>query len=229
MIAKQNGHFFRQRAGVCPPFVRNSFPVFDGCHEFNARIYAWIATHKIDGVILSADWYRYSASNRDIATLLSELRATVDLLRKEHVPVFLIGPTFRYAAPLPVILARYVESGDEPGLQPSHFLSPYPGVLDRAMKAAFGAVPGVAYISLIDRICQAKQCPFLANGNIPFQSDINASDASRSALRIRRRLGAGPCPRIARAGCFLSPTRRPVPASRAVRCIRFFGPLAVNP
>ncbi|MEI9989061.1 MAG: acyltransferase family protein [Rhizomicrobium sp.] len=171
MIAKQNGHLLQATRGVCPPFVRNSFPVFDGCHEFNAKIYAWISTHKIDGVMLSADWYRYSANNRDTATLLSELRATIDFLRKEHIPVFLIGPTFRYSAALPIILARYAESGDEPKLRPSNFLDPGSDVLDRAMKAAFGAVPGVAYISLIDRICKAKPCPFLADGNIPFQGD----------------------------------------------------------
>ena len=171
MIAKQNGHLLQATRGICPPFVRDSFPVFDGCHEFNARIYAWISANKIDAVMLSADWYRYSASNRDIATLLSELRATIDYLRKEHISVVLIGPTFRYSAPLPVILARYVESGDDPQLQPSNFLSPGPGVLDRAMKAAFGAVPGVAYISLLDRICRANRCPPLANGNIPLQGD----------------------------------------------------------
>ena len=55
--------------------------------------------------------------------------------------------------------------------RPDDFVLPYIFTLDEMMKAALPAQEGFSYVSVIDAVCPAKQCPLTAAAGIPLAWD----------------------------------------------------------
>jgi len=87
--------------------------------------------------------------------------------------VVLLGPAVQFKARLPSMLMRahlrHVETS------PNDFLLPDIFILDQNMKAALPAHEKFAFISVIDAVCPARQCPVTIDGGIPLSWDHSAS------------------------------------------------------
>ena len=164
-------HLLQATKGNCPPLVGSTGDYTSACLAFDDRITAWLTAHRIDGVILSADWFRYSVVGRRPDALFAQLHETLAFFRERHIPVVLVGPIFRYTKPLPDILMWYAQSGYRADHAPANFLSPEVAPFDKRMKLTFGGLPGVTYVSLVESVCGSRACPYLAGDGNPLQFD----------------------------------------------------------
>jgi hypothetical protein len=133
---------------------------------------------RIDGVWLFG---RFGAG--DFEKRMQGLMATAELLRRQGLPVTIIGPSPEFRIGLPRLLARAALRG-EPGF-PNRFLAPEPIRADARLKAEARA-RGLRYVSLIDRLCDEKGCVLEAAHDVPMLFDTDHFTAEGGELVARR-------------------------------------------
>jgi hypothetical protein len=129
---------------------------------------AFFRNQRPDLVIISADWLEYARPPR-FAGMIADLKQTISGLNDLGISVVLFGPAVQFRARLPSMLVRAHLRGIEP--RPDDFLLPEIFPLDRMMKAALPAHEKFSYISVVDAICPARQCPIILDHGVPISWD----------------------------------------------------------
>jgi hypothetical protein len=138
------------------------------CRDFAALMQAFFRDHKPELVMLSADWLEYSRPPR-FDGMIADLRNTVSRLSASGIRVVLLGPAVQFRSRLPSMLIRAhlrgVDASADDLVLPDVF------ALDRMMQAALPAADRFAYVSVLDAVCPARQCPLTVAGGVPLSWD----------------------------------------------------------
>jgi SGNH domain (fused to AT3 domains) len=101
--------------------------------------------------------------------MIADLRQTISQLNGSGVPVVLLGPAVQFRSRLPSMLMRaHLRQVDA---RPEDFVLPDIFALDQKMKAALPAQAKFSYISVVEVVCPARQCPLTIDGGIPLAWD----------------------------------------------------------
>jgi hypothetical protein len=129
---------------------------------------AFFGARRPDLVILSADWLEYARPPR-FDGMVADLRQTISRLNDLGISVVLLGPAVQFRSRLPSMLMRAHLRHIDP--RADDFVLPEVFALDRNMKAALPARDKFSYISVLDAVCPARQCPLAIDGGIPLAWD----------------------------------------------------------
>ena len=191
-------HYFHGLRAVTDPNTTNilqatqaaCMPTFDAaaqgtayCRDFDAQMGAWFRTRKPDLVILSADWLEYSRPPR-FDGMIADLRQTIVKLNDLGIPVVLLGPAVQFRSRLPSMLMRAHLRQVEP--VSDDFVLPDIFPLDEKMKAALPAHEKFSYVSVLDAVCPARQCPLTIDSGIPLAWDHAHLTAEGSVYVMQR-------------------------------------------
>jgi peptidoglycan/LPS O-acetylase OafA/YrhL len=176
-------HYFHGLARTTDPQVVNvlqatqaaCMPTFNAaaqgnasCRSFAGQMEAFFRDHRPSLVILSADWLEYSRPPR-FDGMIADLKQTISALNGAGMAVVLLGPAVQFRTRLPSMLMRAHLRHVEP--RPDDFMLPDIFLLDEKMKAALPAQDKFSYVSVVDTICPARQCPIIIDGGIPLAWD----------------------------------------------------------
>jgi len=169
---------------ACMPTFSAAAQGNEPCRRVNLQMEAFFREHKPDFVILSADWLEYARPPR-FEGMIADLRTTIAQLTGRGIRVVLLGPPVQFRSRLPSMLMRAqlreVEPRAEDLLLPEIFL------LDEKMKAALPPGQKLSYVSVLDTICPARQCPLTVDGGIPLAWD-HAHLTAEGSVYIMERL-----------------------------------------
>ena len=144
---------------------------------------AFFRDRKPDLVILSADWLEYARPPR-FDGMIADIKQTISQLNATGIPVVLLGPAVQFRSRLPSMLMRaHLRQVDA---RPDDFVLPDIFSLDQMMKGALPAHAKFSYISVVDAICPARQCPLMIDGGIPLAWDHAHLTAEGSAYVMDR-------------------------------------------
>jgi peptidoglycan/LPS O-acetylase OafA/YrhL len=138
------------------------------CRNFAAQMEAFFGSHRPDLVILSADWLEYARPPR-FDGMIADLKQTISRLNDLGMSVVLLGPAVQFRSRLPSMLMRAHLRLIDP--RPDDFVLPDIFALDENMKAALPAREKFTYVSVLDAVCPARQCPLTVDGGIPLAWD----------------------------------------------------------
>jgi peptidoglycan/LPS O-acetylase OafA/YrhL len=153
---------------ACMPTFNAAAQGNTSCRAFAAQMETFFGRHKPDRVILSADWLEYARPPR-FDGMIADLRQTIAKLNAAGIAVDLLGPAVQFRARLPSMLMRAHLRNIDP--RPDDFVLPDIFALDRMMKAALPPHEKFSYISVLDVVCPARQCPLTIDGGIPLAWD----------------------------------------------------------
>jgi hypothetical protein len=118
--------------------------------------------------MMSADWLEYARPPR-FSGMIADLKRTISRLNELGMAVVLLGPAVQFRARLPSMLLRanlrQVEA------RPDDFVLSDIFALDQMMKIALPAHEKFSYVSVVDAVCPARQCPLTVDGGIPLSWD----------------------------------------------------------
>ena len=154
---------------ACMPTLNAAVQGDASCRSFATQMDAFFrGSRKPDLIVMSADWLEYARPPR-FDGMIADIEQTISRLNEFGVPVVLLGPAVQFRARLPSMLMRaYLRHVDA---LPQDFVLPYVFALDQMMKAALPAREKFSYISVLDAVCPARQCPLTVEGGIPLAWD----------------------------------------------------------
>jgi peptidoglycan/LPS O-acetylase OafA/YrhL len=148
------------------------------CHSLAGQIDAFFRDRKPDLVILSADWLEYARPPR-FDGMIADLNQTIARISATGVPVMLLGPAVQFKSRLPSMLMRAQLRHIDP--LPRDFVLSDIFALDQMMKAALPPHEKFSYVSVVDAVCPARQCPLTIDGGVPLAWDHAHLTAEGSA------------------------------------------------
>lgn len=163
---------------ACMPSLNASMQGNAACRDFAAQMNAFFRDRKPDLVIMSADWLEYARPPR-FGGMIADLRQTISKLNELGIAVVVLGPAVQFRARLPSMLMRAHLRGIEP--RPEDFVLGDIFSFDQMMKAALPAQAKFSYISVVDEVCPARQCPITIDNGIPLAWDHAHLTAEGSA------------------------------------------------
>ncbi len=153
---------------ACMPTFNAAAQGNASCRNFAAQMETFFGDHKPDLVVISADWLEYARPPR-FDGMIADLRQTIAKLNGAGIAVDLLGPAVQFRARLPSMLMRaHLRDIDA---RPEDFILRDIFALDRMMKAALPAHAKFSYVSVVDAVCPARQCPLTIDGGIPLAWD----------------------------------------------------------
>jgi len=183
IAATQAVNIMQATQAQCMPTLNTSLQGNASCRSFAGQMEAFFRDRKPDHVILSADWLEYARPPR-FDGMIADLRQTISRLNGMSIAVVLLGPAVQFRNRLPSMLMRTQLRGIDP--RPEDFVLPDIFALDQRMKAALPAHETFSYISVVDAICPARQCPLTIDGGIPLAWDHAHLTAEGSAYAMER-------------------------------------------
>jgi peptidoglycan/LPS O-acetylase OafA/YrhL len=153
---------------ACMPTLNTALQGNASCLSFAGQMEAFFRDRKPDRVILSADWLEYARPPR-FDGMIVDLKQTISRLNGLGVSVVLLGPAVQFRTRLPSMLMRAQLRHIDP--RPEDLVLPHIFLLDRMMKSEFPAHDKFSYVSVLDAICPARQCPLTIDGGIPLAWD----------------------------------------------------------
>ncbi len=161
-------HILQATQAACVPTLNAAGQRHAYCRSFAEQMDAFFHDRKPDLVIMSADWLEYARPPR-FAGMIADLKETISSLNELGIAVVLLGPAVQFRARLPSMLMRAHLRQIEP--RPDDFLLPDIFSLDQMMKTALPAHANFSYISVLDVVCPARQCPITLDGGVPLSWD----------------------------------------------------------
>jgi hypothetical protein len=153
---------------ACMPTFNAAAQGNASCRSFAAQMDTFLGQHKPDLVILSADWLEYARPPR-FDGMIADLKRTIAKLNGSGMAVVLFGPAVQFRSRLPSMLMRAHLRQVEP--RSEDFALPDIFALDQEMKAALPTRQRFSYVSVVDAVCPARQCPLTTDGGIPLSWD----------------------------------------------------------
>jgi peptidoglycan/LPS O-acetylase OafA/YrhL len=175
---------------ACMPTLNAAAQGNASCRGFAAQMDAFFGDHKPDLVVMSADWLEYARPPR-FDGMIADLKQTISKLNELGIAVVLFGPAVQFRARLPSMLMRAHLRQIE--ARPEDFVLPDIFALDQMMQAALPADAKFSYISVVDVVCPARQCPLTIAGGIPLSWDhahLTAEGSIYAMDRVAPRLGS---------------------------------------
>jgi peptidoglycan/LPS O-acetylase OafA/YrhL len=164
----QTVNILQATQAACMPTFNAAAQGNASCRNFATQMDAFFGDHKPDIVILSADWLEYSRPPR-FDGMIADLRQTISRLNGAGIAVVVLGPAVQFRARLPSMLMRAhlrnIDARSEDFVLPDIF------ALDQMMQAALPAHEKFSYISVVDAVCPARQCPLTIDGGVPLAWD----------------------------------------------------------
>ncbi len=168
VIDPQAVNILQATQAACMPTFNAAAQGNASCRNFATQMETFFADHKPDLVILSADWLEYARPPR-FDGMIADLRQTIARLNGAGIVVVVLGPAVQFRARLPSMLMRaHLRDVDA---RPEDFVLPDIFALDQMMKTALPAHGKFSYISVVDAVCPARQCPLTIDGGIPLAWD----------------------------------------------------------
>ena len=164
----QTTNILQATQAACMPTFNAAAQGNTSCHDVAAQMEIFFGDHKPDRVILSADWLEYARPPR-FDGMIADLKQTIAKLNAAGIAVDLLGPAVQFRARLPSMLMRAHLRNIDP--RPDDFVLPDIFVLDRMMSTALPPREKFSYISVLDAVCPARQCPLTIDGGIPLAWD----------------------------------------------------------
>jgi peptidoglycan/LPS O-acetylase OafA/YrhL len=155
------------QAACMPTFAAASQGVAS-CRDFAARMDAFFAGSRPDLVILSADWGEYARGSR-FDGMIADLKRTIARLDASGIRTVLLGPPVQFRSRLPAMLMRAQLRGVE--LRADDFILPDIFELDARMRTALPSREKFSYVSVVNAICPARQCPLTTGEDVPLAWD----------------------------------------------------------
>jgi peptidoglycan/LPS O-acetylase OafA/YrhL len=168
---------------ACMPTLNAAAQGNASCRGFAAQMDAFFGDHKPDLVVMSADWLEYARPPR-FDGMIADLKQTISKLNERGVAVVLLGPAVQFRARLPSMLMRAHLRQIE--ALPEDFVLPDIFALDHMMQAALPADAKFSYISVVDVVCPARQCPLTIAGGVPLSWDHAHLTAEGSTYVMER-------------------------------------------
>jgi peptidoglycan/LPS O-acetylase OafA/YrhL len=153
------------------------------CRSLAGQIDAFLRDRKPDLVILSADWLEYARPPR-FDGMIADLNQTIARINATGIPVMLLGPAVQFKSRLPSMLMRAQLRHIDP--LPRDFVLSDIFALDQMMKAALPPHERFSYVSVVDAVCPARQCPLTIDGGVPLAWDHAHLTAEGSAYVMDR-------------------------------------------
>jgi peptidoglycan/LPS O-acetylase OafA/YrhL len=153
---------------ACMPSFDADAQFHSTCRRFAAEMRTFLAGHKVELVIMSADWLEYGRSPR-FGGMIADIRKTVAQLNAEGAPVVLLGPSVQFRTRLPSMLIRARLRGAD--ARADDVVLPDIFAVDQAMHAALPASANFSYVSVVDAVCPERQCPLMVGEGVPLAID----------------------------------------------------------
>jgi peptidoglycan/LPS O-acetylase OafA/YrhL len=153
---------------ACMPTLASASQGLATCRQFAARMETFFADNKPDLIVLSADWAEYARGSR-FDGMIADLRQTIARLNAAGVHVVLLGPPVQFRSRLPSMLMRAELRHAE--LRADDFVLPDIFALDARMREALPSRDRFSYVSVVNAICPARQCPLTVGEDIPLAWD----------------------------------------------------------
>ena len=153
---------------ACMPTLNAASQGIASCKQFAARMDAFFKDSKPDLVIISADWLEYARGAR-FDGMIADLKHTIAELNGHGIAAVLLGPPVQFRSRLPSMLMRAQLRGIV--LRADDFVLPDIFALDAQMRAALPPREKFSYVSVVNAICPARQCPLTVGEDIPLAWD----------------------------------------------------------
>jgi peptidoglycan/LPS O-acetylase OafA/YrhL len=170
------------QAACMPTFAAASQGVAS-CRDFAARMDAFFAGSKPDFVIISADWGEYARGSR-FDGMIADIKRTIARLDASGIRTVLLGPPVQFRSRLPAMLMRAQLRGVE--LRSDDFILPDIFELDARMRTALPSRDKFSYLSVVNAICPARQCPLTIGEDVPLAWDHAHLTAEGSEYVVNR-------------------------------------------
>jgi hypothetical protein len=178
---------------ACMPTFAAATQGVASCKQFAARMDAFFQDSKPDLVIVSADWLEYARGSR-FDGMIADLKHTIAELNGRGIAVVVLGPPVQFRSRLPAMLMRAQLRGID--LRADDFVLPDIFALDARMRAALPSREKFSYVSVVNAICPARQCPLTIGEDVPLAWDHAHLTAEGSEYVVNRIAGlAGLAPR----------------------------------
>jgi peptidoglycan/LPS O-acetylase OafA/YrhL len=160
----------------CPPILGVGPKLLPNCQAFNGSVEALIERKRPDALVLSAHWHKNEQSY---------LFEALEILVRQGVPVFVLGPPIEYIDRLPYLLAQFAASGRE-HVRSRAYLDKEIFEIEAQMQDPIARMSGVTFISILTNVCSPVECPPLVDGMVPVQFDRFHLTAPGSAFIARK-------------------------------------------
>jgi peptidoglycan/LPS O-acetylase OafA/YrhL len=164
----QTVNIMQATQAACMPTFNAAAQGNASCRNFATQMDTFFADHKPDRVILSADWLEYARPPR-FDGMIADLKQTISKLNAAGIAVVLLGPAVQFRARLPSMLMRAHLRGI--AVHPDDFILDDIFALDWMMKDALPPYERFSYISVVDAVCPARECPLTIDDGIPLAWD----------------------------------------------------------
>ena len=168
---------------ACMPTFNAAAQFLASCRNAATQMEAFFRDNKPDLVILSGDWLEYARPPR-FDGMIADLRGTIARLNRLGIRVVLLGPPVQFKARLPQMLLRLhlrqAEAHADDLLLPDVF------ALDAKMRATLLKGGRFTYVSVINAMCPARQCPVTLDGDVPLAWDHAHLTAEGSVVVMQR-------------------------------------------
>lgn len=169
LIGERPVNLMQATQAGCMPTFEAAARTGPECKYFAEHMAGYFETHKPDLVLISSDWIEHARPPR-LESMIADIRKTVAALNARGIPVILLGPAVQFKDRLPALLIRAQMRHIDP--LPLRDLT-LPGIfdLDARMKAALPASDKFTYVSVLDAVCPARECPVTAGDDVPLAWD----------------------------------------------------------
>jgi peptidoglycan/LPS O-acetylase OafA/YrhL len=179
----QTVNILQATQAACMPTLASASQGVASCKQFAARMDAFFQDSKPDLVIISADWLEYARGSR-FDGMIADLKHTIAELNQRGIAMVLLGPPVQFRSRLPSMLMRaQLRHAD---LQADDFVLPDIFALDARMRAALPSREKFSYVSVVNAICPARQCPLTIGEDVPLAWDHAHLTAEGSEYVVNR-------------------------------------------
>jgi peptidoglycan/LPS O-acetylase OafA/YrhL len=168
---------------ACMPTLDAASQGVPSCKNFAARMDAFFQNSKPDLIIISADWLEYTRGSH-FDGMIANLKQTVAQLQGLGITVVLLGPPVQFKSRLPAMLMRAQLRGAD--LRADNFVLPDIFAIDERMRTSLPSHDKFSYLSVVNAICPARQCPLTIDEGIPLAWDYAHLTAEGSEYVVNR-------------------------------------------
>jgi peptidoglycan/LPS O-acetylase OafA/YrhL len=183
----RSNNILQATQAACMPTFEAAAQFLAVCRRAASQMDEFFRAHKPDLVVLSGDWLEYARQPR-FEGVIADLRSTVARLNAGGVRVVVLGPPVQFKGRLPPMLLRLHLRGI--AVRADDLLLPDVFALDARMKAALPASELFSYVSVLDAVCPARQCPVTLDEGAPLAWD-HAHLTAEGSLLVTERLMPG--------------------------------------
>jgi len=182
-LDRETVNILQATQAACMPTLAAASQGVATCRQFASRMETFFAESKPDLVILSADWGEYARGSR-FDGMIADLRQSVARLTASGIRVVLLGPPVQFRSRLPSMLMRAELRHAE--LRADEFVLPDIFALDARMRDALPPRERFTYVSVVNAICPARQCPLTIGEDVPLAWDHAHLTAEGSEYVVAR-------------------------------------------